>query len=121
MILRIDRWGTELPPPSDPDPAGAAVVQELMGGRFGEMSTLMNYTFQSFNFRNRQGARPFYDLIANIAAEEYGHIELVAATINTMLTGASGHGNGGPPAAPLDGVKDARYHYHYIAGGKGAL
>ena len=60
-----------------------------MGGRFGEMSTLMNYTFQSFNFRNRQGARPFYDLIANIAAEEYGHIELVAATINSMLTGAS--------------------------------
>jgi Mn-containing catalase len=55
-----------------------------MGGRFGEMSTLMNYTFQSFNFRNRQKARPFYDLIANIAAEEYGHIEL-----NTMLTGAS--------------------------------
>ena len=50
-----------------------------MGGKFGEMSTLMNYTFQSFNFRNRQGARPFYDLIANIAAEEYGHIELVAA------------------------------------------
>ncbi|MEA2129818.1 MAG: hypothetical protein QOJ85_2709, partial [Solirubrobacteraceae bacterium] len=68
MILRIDRIQTEMPPPSDPDPAGAAKVQELMGGRFGEMSTLMNYTFQSFNFRNRQGARPFYDLIANIAA-----------------------------------------------------
>ena len=67
-----------MPPPSDPDPAGAARVQELMGGRFGEMSTFMNYTFQSFNFRNRQGARPFYDLIANIAAEEFGHIELVA-------------------------------------------
>ena len=122
MILRIDRLQTELPPPSDPDPNGASAVQELMGGKFGEMSTLMNYTFQSFNFRNRQGARPFFDLIANIAAEEYGHIELVAATINTMLTGASGHGgNGGPPSAPLEGVKDARYHYHYLAGGKGAL
>ena len=78
MTLRIDRLQTELPPPSDPDPAGAAAVQELMGGKFGEMSTLMNYTFQSFNFRGRQGTRPFYDLIANIAAEEYGHIELVA-------------------------------------------
>ena len=94
MILRIDRLQTELPPPSDPDPDGAAAVQELMGGRFGEMSTLMNYTFQSFNFRGRQGARPFYDLVANIAAEEYGHIELVAATINTMLTGASDSPNG---------------------------
>ena len=50
MILRIDRLQTELPPPSTPDPAGAAAVQELMGGKFGEMSTLMNYTFQSFNY-----------------------------------------------------------------------
>jgi Mn-containing catalase len=110
MILRIDRLGVELPPPSTPDPAGAAAVQELMGGKFGEMSTLMNYTFQSFNFRYRQGARPFYDLIANIAAEEYGHIELVAATINTMLTGAT-----------IDDAKDEPYKQHFLFGGKGAL
>ena len=42
MILRMDRLGIELPPPSDPDPNGASVVQELLGGRFGEMSTFMN-------------------------------------------------------------------------------
>ena len=82
MILRVDRLQVELPAPSDPDPAAAAHVQELLGGRFGEMSTLMNYTYQSFNFRGRDGARPYYALIANIAAEEYGHIELVAYTIN---------------------------------------
>jgi Mn-containing catalase len=121
MILRIDRWGTELPPPSDPDPAGAAAVQELMGGRFGEMSTLMNYTFQSFNFRDREGARPFYDLIANIAAEEYGHIELVAATINTMLTGASPKTNGKAPSHALSGVKGVGNPHHFLAGGQGAL
>ena len=94
MILRFDRIAMELPPPSDPDPAGAAAVQELMGGRFGEMSTFMNYTFQSWNFRGRQGARPFYDLVANIAAEEFGHVELVATAINTMLTGATPESNG---------------------------
>src|SRR3954467_1158012 len=110
MILRIDRLGVQLPPPSTPDPAGAAAVQELMGGKFGEMSTLMNYTFQSFNFRYRQGARPFYDLIANIAAEEYGHIELVAGAINTMATGV----------AP-DDAHDEAYKQHYLFGGKGAL
>jgi Mn-containing catalase len=121
MILRIDRWGTKLPPPSDPDPAGAAAVQELMGGRFGEMSTLMNYTFQSFNFRDRAGARPFYDLIANIAAEEYGHIELVAATINTMLTGASPKTNGKAPSSALADVKGVGNPHHFLAGGQGAL
>ena len=122
MILRIDRIQTEMPPPSDPDPAGAARVQELMGGRFGEMSTLMNYTFQSFNFRNRQGARPFYDLIANIAAEEYGHIELVAIAINTMLTGATPPANGRPPGDALADLKDQAINpHHFLAGGQGAL
>src|SRR5215213_8148885 len=108
MIVRIDRLQVELPPPSEPDPDGASAVQELLGGRFGEMSTLLNYTFQSFNFRGRQQARPFYDLVANIAAEEYGHIELVAATINTMLTGAAPTDDGKAPSASLAAVKGAR-------------
>ncbi len=47
MILKIDRLAIELPMPEDPDPDAAAAVQELLGGRFGEMSTVMNYTFQS--------------------------------------------------------------------------
>src|SRR4051795_6638557 len=122
MIIRLDRLQTELPPPSDPDPAGAAAVQELLGGRFGEMSTLMNYTFQSFNFRNRQGARPFYDLIANIAAEEFGHIEVVAATINTMLTGATPVTDGQDPSSnPLAGGKGVGLPHHFLKGGQGAL
>jgi Mn-containing catalase len=119
MILRIDRLQTELPPPSDPDPIGAAAVQELLGGKFGEMSTFMNYTYQSFNFRNRQGARPFYDLLASIAAEEFGHIELVSAAINTMLTGAA-EGEPGAGGA-LDAVKGVRNTQHFIGGGAAAL
>jgi Mn-containing catalase len=121
MILRLDRIAAELPPPSDPDPAGAAAVQELMGGRFGEMSTFMNYTFQSFNFRDRKGARPFYDLIANIAGEEFGHIELVAATINTMLTGATPTDDGKAPSDSLVGLKGIGNPHHFVAGGQGAL
>ena len=119
MILRIDRLQTELPPPSDPDPIGAAAVQELLGGKFGEMSTFMNYTYQSFNFRNRQGARPFYDLVASIAAEEFGHIELVSAAINTMLTGAA-EGKPGTAGA-LDSVKGTPNPQHFIAGGAATL
>src|SRR3954451_23261380 len=114
MILRIDRRQTELPPPSNPDPAGAAVVQELLGGKFGEMSTFMNYTFQSLNFRMRQEARPFYDLVANIAAEEFGHIELVTTAINTMLTGGGEKGALPDPEKVLNPQQ-------FIAGGAAAL
>ena len=121
MIIRIDRVAAELPPPSAPDPEGAAAVQELLGGRFGEMSTFMNYTFQSFNFRARQDARPFYDLVANIAAEEFGHVELVAGTINTMLTGATPARNGRAPGKPLARMKGVGNPHHFLAGGQGAL
>jgi Mn-containing catalase len=119
MILRIDRLQTQLPPPSDPDPLGASAVQELLGGKYGEMSTFMNYTYQSFNFRSRQKARPFYDLVASIAAEEFGHIELVSTAINTMLTGAA-DGEAGEAGA-LSAVKGVRNTQHFIAGGAGTL
>jgi Mn-containing catalase len=121
MIIRIDRVAAELPPPSEPDPEGAAAVQELLGGRFGEMSTFMNYMFQSFNFRARQHARPFYDLVANIAAEEFGHVELVAATINTMLTGATPTDDGRAPSNSLTALKGVGNPHHFLAGGQGAL
>jgi len=118
MFLRFDRHAAQLPPPSDFDPKGAAAVQELLGGKYGEMSTLMNYMFQSFNFRNRQGARPFYDLVANIAAEELGHIEIVSAAINTMLTDTSKADAGAPES--VDGSAFGNPQ-HFIAGGRAAL
>jgi Mn-containing catalase len=89
VILRYDRLGVEIPA-GDPDPAGAMAAQELMGGRFGVMSTLMNYTFLSFGVRGRKELRPFYDLIANIAAEEYGHIEAVGVTITQRVRKQAG-------------------------------
>jgi Mn-containing catalase len=120
MILRVDRLQVELPAPSTPDPAAAAHVQELLGGRFGEMSTLMNYTYQSFNFRGRTKVKPFYDLIANIATEEYGHIELVSAVINGLLTGAEDGDD--VTDSPLKSLKDqSAIRHHYINSGFGAL
>lgn len=120
MILRLDKLAIALPMPKHPSPNSAAAVQELLGGKFGEMSTLMNYTFQSFNFRGRSKMRPFYDLIANIAAEEYAHIELVAYTINMLLTGTMEKGTD-PSKTPLEKATDARNTYHYIASGQTAL
>jgi Mn-containing catalase len=130
MILKIDRIPLELPEPNAPNPNAAAAVQELLGGKFGEMSTLMNYTFQSFNFRGRNRLRPFYDLVSNIAAEEYSHIEMVSATINLLLTGATKRTDRNKPnltpkrngdPAPLEKAMDARNSYHFIASGQTAL
>src|SRR5215203_6095363 len=120
MILRIDKLPIELPRPENPSPNSAAAIQELLGGKFGEMSTLMNYTFQSFNFRGRKELRPYYDLIANIAAEEYGHIELVTYAINLLLTGSTKRGTN-PAATPLESSVDARNSYHFISSGQTAL
>jgi Mn-containing catalase len=122
MITRFDRVALDLPIPSSPNPNAASVVQELLGGKFGEMSTLMNYTFQTMNFRGKdqKEARPFFDLIANIAAEEHNHIEAVTFTINLLLTGSTERGTD-PAAVPLRGVENLRNTYHFIASGQTAL
>jgi Mn-containing catalase len=120
MIQRFDKLAVDIPMPKHPSPNSAAAVQELLGGKFGEMSTLMNYTFQSFNFRGRNEMRPFYDLIANIAAEEYGHIEVVSYAINMLLSGSTQRGSD-PSATPLADAVDARNSYHFIASGQSAL
>src|SRR5690606_20256658 len=89
MFKRYNRLPIELPKPEHADPNAAAAVQELLGGRFGEMSTLNNYLFQSFNFREKKKFKPFYDLVASITAEEVGHVELVSTAINLCLTGST--------------------------------
>jgi Mn-containing catalase len=125
MFMRIDRLAIELPKPNKQDPASAASVQELLGGRFGEMSTLMNYTYQSFNMRSRDQIRPYYSLIANIAAEELGHIELVAATINALLTGGRTDDPSDEAKVTSDplnyGQDGTGNRHHFIATGLGAI
>lgn len=127
MFLRIDKLQVELPQSPVPDPPAAANVQELLGGRFGEMSTLMNYMYQSFNFRGRDRVRPYYELIANIATEELGHIELVAAAINNLLNGpqrqSDGHSNEDPAESPwaTDNMLREGNPHHFIVTGQAAL
>jgi Mn-containing catalase len=122
MFLRIDKLQVEMPVAKDPDPNAAAAVQELMGGRFGEMSTLMNYMYQSFNFRGREKLRQYYALIANIATEELGHIELVAASVNSLLNGIPSEGDPATGVASFkQHFKDARNSHHHIVGGHGVM
>lgn len=50
--------------PDKPDPAAAKVLQETLGGRFGEMRTMMQFFFQSSNFRGK--ATQYRDLIRGV-------------------------------------------------------
>jgi hypothetical protein len=58
--MRVNQLKAELPAPNAADPNAAAARQELLGGKYGEMSTLGNYMFQSFNFRPKSKLKPFY-------------------------------------------------------------
>jgi Mn-containing catalase len=95
MFLRIDKLQIELPLPKEPEPNAAAALQELLGGKYGEMSTLGNYLFQSFNFRSKSKLKPFYSLVANITAEELGHVELVSNGVALLNNGTGRAGRSG--------------------------
>ena len=119
MFKREDKLLVDLPIPEHGDPNAAAAVQELLGGKFGEMSTLNNYMYQSFNFRRKDKLKPFYDLVASITAEEFGHVELVSNTINLLTRGTSFPGD--PDLTPLREGMDARSTYHYLATAQTAI
>ena len=119
MFKRLDRLLIELPVPEYGDKNAAAAVQELLGGKFGEMSTLNNYMFQSFNFRGKKKLKPFYDLVASITAEEMGHVELVTTSINLLSKNQTFSGS--PDETPLRAGLDARNIYSFIATAQTAL
>jgi Mn-containing catalase len=107
--------------PDKPDPAAARVLQEVLGGRFGEMRTMMQYFFQSSNFRGKD--KKFRDLLRGIFLEEISHVELVQHTINQLLNeaGENSPGNSGIDGAPLDeAIKHGNPH-HFIVGAKSSL
>lgn len=87
MSMRIDRLQAALPEPKRADPNAGAALQELLGGKYGEMSTLGNYMFQSFNFRSKAKLRPVYNQVASITAEELGHVELVSNGVAMLNNG----------------------------------
>jgi Mn-containing catalase len=125
MFMRVDRLQIELPAPTRQDPNAGAALQELLGGKYGEMSTLGNYMFQSFNFRSKNKLRPFYSLVAAITAEELGHVELVSngvAMLNNGPDDDSDTGNGGDiSGAPFEDMKDIRLAAAFFSAGGGAM
>src|SRR5687767_3680081 len=125
MFLRVDKLQIELPAPLEQDPNAAAALQELLGGKYGEMSTLGNYLFQSFNFRSKDKLRPFYGLVAAITAEELGHVELVSNGVAMLNNGpdtpGGDEGDGGDiSGAPYNAMQDVRLASAFLSNAGGA-
>src|ERR687886_2192333 len=69
---------------SGPDPRFARLLLEQFGGANGELKAAMQYFVQAFSARQPYPDK--YDLLMDIATEEFSHLEIVGATI-TMLLG----------------------------------
>ncbi|TKK70745.1 manganese catalase family protein [Ilyomonas limi] len=73
---------------SRPDPAFATMLLEQFGGANGELAAALRYFLQAFG--NRMTHPDKYDLLMDIATEEFSHLEIVGATIQMLLTGING-------------------------------
>lgn len=73
---------------SKPDPAFATLLLEQFGGANGELAAALRYFAQAFGAKNPYPDK--YDLLMDIATEEFSHLEIVGATIQMLLTGING-------------------------------
>ncbi|MEX2593814.1 MAG: manganese catalase family protein [Anditalea sp.] len=73
---------------SKPDPRFARLLLEQFGGGNGELKAAMQYFVQAFSVKNPYPDQ--YDLLMDIATEEFSHLEIVGATIQMLLDGVNG-------------------------------
>lgn len=73
---------------SGPDPQFARLLLEQFGGGNGELKAAMQYFTQAFCCR--QAYPKQYDLLMDIATEEFSHLEIVGATIQMLLGPVNG-------------------------------
>ncbi|WP_456788938.1 manganese catalase family protein [Cellulomonas sp. P5_C5] len=128
MYLHVQRLINDIEA-DEPDPAAANALQEGLGGQFGEMRTMMQYLFQSINFRGPKG-KPYRDLLQGIGTEEISHVELIGTTIARLLDGSPRYNGtakdpldkpGAGGATPLESALDAGNIHHYLVAAQGAL
>lgn len=70
---------------SKPDVRFAKLLLEQFGGPNGELKAAMQYFVQAFGCRKAYPDK--YDMLMDIATEEFSHLEIVGATIQMLLTG----------------------------------
>jgi Mn-containing catalase len=72
---------------SAPDPRFANLLLQQFGGGNGELKAAMQYFVQAFGCRRSHPDK--YDLLMDVATEEFSHLEIVGATITLLLDGVS--------------------------------
>ncbi|PTR00086.1 Mn-containing catalase [Mucilaginibacter yixingensis] len=73
---------------SRPDPRFANLLLEQFGGENGELAAAMQYFTQAFGAKVSHPDK--YDMLMDIAIEEFSHLEIVGATIQMLLKGVNG-------------------------------
>src|ERR1700759_1177801 len=73
---------------SRPDPRFANLLLEQFGGENGELGAAIQYITQAFG--SKQPHPDKYDMLMDIATEEFSHLEIVGATIQMLLKGVNG-------------------------------
>lgn len=116
---------------SRPDPKFARLLLQQFGGPNGELKAAMQYFIQAFPCRKSYPDK--YDMLMDIATEEFSHLEIVGATIQMLLTGVNGKLKEEADSSELmqimdgngkreDLVHDAFIHPHfYIESGGGPM
>src|SRR5688572_32558329 len=74
---------------SAPDPRFANLLLQQFGGPNGELKAAMQYFVQAFGAKEPYPDK--YDLLMDIATEEFSHLEIVGATIQMLLSRSEEH------------------------------
>ena len=73
---------------SGPDPRFANLLLQQFGGPNGELKAALQYFVQAFGAKEPYPDK--YDMLMDIATEEFSHLEIVGATIQMLLSGVNG-------------------------------
>ena len=117
---------------SKPDVRFAKLLLEQFGGPNGELKAAMQYFVQAFGCR--KAAPDKYDMLMDIATEEFSHLEIVGATIQMLLTGVNGELKNAADESELEKMLDGKSakenliheaminpHFYLVSGGTPTL
>ena len=91
---------------SRPDPRFANLLLEQFGGENGELAAAMQYFTQAFGAKQPHPDK--YDMLMDIATEEFSHLEIVGATIQMLLKGINGELKNAADSSEIMQVMDGK-------------